>query len=448
MLNSRSILLNAYRANLPRAVAMSSTSFNPVPATRVEDHKVSIWVEFTTLAAECQAVNLGQGFPDSPAPKFVTDILKEIANHPELPSCHQYTRGYGHPLLVSILAKMYSDLYGVNVNANDEILVTVGAYLALYYSFLGWINKGDEVLIIEPAYDCYYPQVKFAGGVPVPIVMRLPKDATFASQFTIDFNEMEKKITNKTKMLVLNNPHNPTGKLFSRQELEKLAEIAKKHDLLVIADEVYEFHVWDKKDMIRFASLPRMYERTISIGSAGKAFSVTGWKLGWAIAPKNLLEPLKAIHQNCVFTCSTPTQLGIAQAFEKDWPKFHTDPQNSYLATGLSGELLAKRDKLAEMLREGNFRPILPDAGYFMLADYSHLKKLRDFTSPDDPDDFVFSRWLCREKNLAVIPPSAFYSSMEEKRKNDDLVRLCFFKKDETLDAARKILQDLGRETE
>ncbi|CAI5454947.1 unnamed protein product [Caenorhabditis angaria] len=419
-------------------------SFAPVASERVKNHKPSIWVEFTTLAAECQAVNLGQGFPDSPAPKFVTDILKNISEHPELPACHQYTRGYGHPQLVGILAKMYSSLYGVNVNANDEILVTVGAYLALYYTILGWVNKGDEVLIIEPAYDCYYPQVKMAGGVPVPIVMSLPQDATSASQFTIDFDAMEKKINSKTKMLIINNPHNPTGKLFTREELEKLADIAKRHNLLVIADEVYEFHVWQKEDMIRFASLPGMYERTISIGSAGKAFSVTGWKLGWAVGPKNLLEPLKAIHQNCVFTCSTPTQKGIAEAFEADWPKFLSDPQNSYLATGLSSELKAKRDKLAKMLTDGNFRPIIPDAGYFMLADYSHLKTGQELKGHEDPADFIFSRWLCREKKLAVIPPTAFYSEPEMKNKNDHLVRLCYFKKDETLEAAEKILKELG----
>ncbi|KAF1749081.1 hypothetical protein GCK72_025548 [Caenorhabditis remanei] len=274
--------------------------------------------------------------------------------------------------------------------------------------------------------------------------MNLADGATSASQFTIDFEDMEKKINEKTKMLVINNPHNPTGKLFTRQELEKLAEIAKTHNLIVIADEVYEFHVWDKNDMVRFASLPGMYEHTISIGSAGKAFSVTGWKLGWAVGPKQLLEPLKAIHQNCVFTCSSPTQMAIAEAFRLDWPKFLNDPKNSYLATGLSGELRGKRDKLAKMLEAGNFRPIIPDAGYFMLADYSHFKEGLKLASEADPDDFVFSRWLCREKKLAVIPPSAFYSSRAEKDKNSHMVRLCYFKKNETLDAAEVILNQLS----
>ncbi|CAI2358175.1 unnamed protein product [Caenorhabditis sp. 36 PRJEB53466] len=422
------------------------SSFTPRPAERVAENTPSIWVEFTTLAAETKAVNLGQGFPDSPAPKFVTDILKKIAEQPELTAGHQYTRGYGHPALVDILAKMYSHFYNVQIDPMNEVLVTVGAYLSLYYAILGWINKGDEVLIIEPAYDCYYPQVKFAGGVPVPVVMTIPDGATSASQFNIDFEDLERKVNSKTKMLIINNPHNPTGKLFSRAELEQLAAIAKKHNLIVIADEVYEFHVWNKEDMIRFASLPGMYERTISIGSAGKAFSVTGWKLGWAVGPKQLLDPLKAIHQNCVFTCSTPTQLAIAEAFKIDWPKFLEDPENSYLATGLSGEMRAKRDKLARMLEEGNFRPIIPDAGYFMLADYTHLKEGLKLPTEQDPDDFVFSRWLCREKKLAVIPPSAFYSARNTKIQNSHMVRLCYFKKDETLEAAEKILKQLGHE--
>uniref|UniRef100_A0A8R1DZ23 Aminotran_1_2 domain-containing protein n=1 Tax=Caenorhabditis japonica TaxID=281687 RepID=A0A8R1DZ23_CAEJA len=422
------------------------SSFAPKPAEGVATHSTSIWVEFTTLAAETKAVNLGQGFPDSPAPKFVTDILQNISSQPELTAAHQYTRGYGHPMLVDILSKIYSHFYGVKVDPINEVLVTVGAYLSLYYAFLGWINKGDEVLIIEPAYDCYYPQVKFAGGVPVPVVMKIAEGATSSSEFKIDFANLESKINEKTKMLVINNPHNPTGKLFSRQELEKLAEIAKKHKLIVIADEVYEFHVWNRQDMIRFASLPGMYEQTISIGSAGKAFSVTGWKIGWAVGPKNLLEPLKAIHQNCVFTCSSPTQMAIAEAFRTDWPKFLEDPENSYLATGLSKELRGKRDKLAKMLEQGNFRPIIPDAGYFMLADYSHLKDALKLATDKDPDDFVFSRWLCREKKLAVIPPSAFYSKRESKLENSNMIRLCYFKKNETLEAAEKILQKLSHQ--
>ncbi|EFO99396.1 hypothetical protein CRE_22373 [Caenorhabditis remanei] len=448
-----------------------STPFNPVPAERVGDQSASIWTEFAALAVENKAVNLGQGFPDGSAPKFVTDILKKISEKPEMVDGHQYTRGYGHPKLVETLAKWYSYLYEVAVNASDDILITVGAYHALYYAFLAWINEGDEVIIIEPAFDCYGPQIKFAGGVPVLVLMKLPEGADRACDFQIDFLELEAKINTKTKMIVINNPHNPTGKLFSYSELQRIANLAKKYKLIVVADEVYEFHVentfnvqgvW-KMEMVRFASLPGMYERTISIGSAGKIFSVTGWKLGWAIAPKKLLAPLKAIHQNCASSCSTPTQLAVAEALEYEFPKYLFRPFKSYLAYKLPKEICKKCRKMSEMLKKADFTPIWPDAGFFMLADYSKIKNFPNFKESiqeeseaesdepepqvevEDPADLMFARWLCREKKIAVIPLTAFYSTNEDKHANDKMIRVCFFKKDETLNKAMKVLDKLSQ---
>ncbi|KAF1746616.1 hypothetical protein GCK72_023073 [Caenorhabditis remanei] len=422
-----------------------TTSFNPIPAERVGDQSPSIWVELTALAAESRAVNLGQGFPDGPAPKFVTEILKKISKKPGLVEAHQYTRGFGHPKLVEMLSKWYTTFYKVNVNALEDILITVGAYHALYYAFQAWINKGDEVIVIEPAFDCYGPQIRFAGGIPVSVLMQLPEKAESAAEFKINFTELEEKISEKTKMIVINNPHNPTGKLFTLSELESIAELAKKYNLIVVADEVYEFHVEKHLDMIRFASLPGMYERTISIGSAGKVFSVTGWKLGWAIAPKNLLAPLKTIHQNCAYTCSTPTQLAVAKAFAYEFPKYFNNSKKSYLAHKLPKEIAVKRAKLAEMLATAQFSPIMPEAGFFMVADYTNAKNIPIFTKSgqkesDDPADLLFTRWLCREKKLAVIPLTAFFSTPEMKHSNNNMVRICFFKKVETLDNAKKIL--------
>ncbi|CAI4230980.1 unnamed protein product [Auanema sp. JU1783] len=412
-------------------------------ADRIVNAKPSIWVEFTTLAAESKAVNLGQGFPDGPMPKFVSDLLREICNHPERTDWHQYTRGFGHPRLVQALSKLYGGFYGRDINGVQEILVTVGAYLSLYYTFLGWINHGDEVLLIEPTYDCYAPQVRMAGGSPVPVVMNLKEGAKTSAEFTLDVNALRNKWTPKTKMLVLNNPNNPTGKVFSREELEQIAEFVREKNLIVVADEVYEWHVFGGEKMIRFASIPGMYERTISIGSAGKAFSVTGWKLGWAIAPEHLLAPIKMVHQNCVFTCSTPTQEAIAQAFEKEMAIFDTNPEDSYLLTGLSSELQTKRDKLADMLREAGLRPILPQSGYFMLADFGGIDgPFREEAGDGSSIDFRFVRWLCKEKKLATIPPSAFYSG-DSEAKNNTLIRVCFMKTDKTLNDAHEILKTL-----
>ncbi|CAJ0592606.1 unnamed protein product [Cylicocyclus nassatus] len=412
------------------------------PAQRVEGSRPSLWVEFTALATQCQAVNLGQGFPDGSMPKFVADILGNIANHPEKTAWHQYTRSFGHLRLVNVLSKLYGVLYNRQIDANDEVLVTVGAYLSLYYAFMGYLNHGDEVLIIDPAFDSYAPQVAMAGGVPVHCVMPLKENAKSSADYELDIEQMRGKITSRTKMIVLNNPNNPTGKLYSRNELEAIAKIAREFDLLVIADEVYEWHVWDKK-MIRFATLPGMYERTISIGSAGKAFSVTGWKLGWSIAPKELLNPLKMVHQNCTFTCSTPTQEALANAFEKELELFSTNPEQSYLLTGLPNELREKCDRLYKMLSEAGFDPIRPDAGYFMIAHFGNIDgPFKDDASGDEPIDFRFVRWLCKEKKLATIPVSAFYSK-ENKVGNDDTIRLCFMKTDETLEAAHEILKNL-----
>ncbi|TKR80742.1 hypothetical protein L596_014762 [Steinernema carpocapsae] len=425
--------------------AMSSTTSRKPSELAVAASKPSIWVEFTTLASECKAVNIGQGFPDSPAPKFVADLLENISKHPEKTAWHQYTRGFGHARLVKALAELYSNRIGHPVDANDGVLVTVGAYLALYYTFLGWLNKGDEVIVLEPAYDCYIPQIQMTGAVPVPVVLELTENPETSADYRLDPKVLEAHITEKTKMIVLNNPHNPTGKLFTREELQTIADLAEKNDLLVVADEVYEFHVYKGHEMIKFASLPGMYNRTITIGSAGKAFSVTGWKLGWAMGPPELLTPLKAIHQNCVFTCSTPTQEALAEAFEKELAIIVRGAvEESYLLTGLARELQAKRDHMAACLREAGLKPVIPDAGYFMMADFSSIDG--PFKAPDasgDPMDFRFVRWLCREKKLATIPPSAFYSP-EFKEGHANMIRLCFFKTDDTLEEARKILHELG----
>ncbi|EFO21942.1 kynurenine-oxoglutarate transaminase [Loa loa] len=408
---------------------------------RVANVKPSVWVEFTGLAAECKAVNIGQGFPDTPMPAFVARMLEDVAKHPERTDWHQYSRGFGHPRLTNALSRLYSSTLGVNVDAQQNVLVTVGAYLSLYYSFMGWLNDGDEVIVLDPAFDCYVPQIRMAGGIPVPVVLNLPSDPQSSKDYMLNVKAIEEKINKRTKMIVLNNPHNPTGKLFTQEELEKIAGIVVRYNLLVIADEVYEWHVYGDKKMVRFASLPDMYRRTITIGSAGKAFSVTGWKLGWSIAPAELLEPLRRIHQNCVFTCPTPIQQAVAEAFEKELDIIESNPTESYLKKGIASELIQQRDRMASILRSAGMKPIIPDSGYFMVADFSHLDgPFKVLDGNNDPLDFRFVRWMCREKKLAMIPNSAFYTG-PNKHGNDHFIRVCFFKSDKVLDAAESILK-------
>ncbi|KAI1699540.1 aminotransferase class I and II domain-containing protein [Ditylenchus destructor] len=398
-----------------------------LPSLVGRNPKQSVWVEFVEMAMATKAVNLGQGFPDSPMPSFMAKHMQDVAACPERTDWHQYTRGYGHMRLVNAISKLYSRLLGVQVNPQTDILITVGAYLSLYYSFIGWLNPGDEVIIFEPAYDSYVSQIEMAGGVPVPVVMTLdPKKSDTSAGYTLDFDEVRRKINSKTKMIVLNNPNNPTGKLYTRQELETIASIAEQNDLLVLTDEVYEWHVYPGKEMIRF----------------GKCFSATGWKVGWSIGPAKILEPLKKVHENCIFAQNTPIQEAVARAFEQETSLIESGRiEESYLMTGLAKELLPKRDIIAEYLKTAGFNPIIPDAGYFIIADFEHLEG--PFQPEDETGatlDYRFVRWLCKEKKLASIPPSAFYSPGNRKE-NDHFVRLCFFKKDETLNAAIDILK-------
>ena len=428
---------------MPAAAKASSASH--LPSKLARESGESIWVEFTQLAIDCKAVNIGQGFPDSPMPAVLANAMVEVAKCPERTDFHQYTRGYGHPRFVNVLAKLYSRLLGTPVNAQTETLVTVGAYLGLYYAFMGWLNPGDEVIIFEPAYDSYVSQIKMGGGTPVPVVLELDPEAKTSAGYVLDMDAVRAKVTDKTKMMVINNPNNPTGKLYSRQELEQLAQLARERDLIVVADEVYEWMVYPGGEMIRFASLPGMFERTITIGSAGKAFSATGWKTGWVIAPPWLLAPMKKAHENCVFACPTPIQEALARAFEHEldlWDR--GEEASSYLKSGIMRDLVPKRALLAKWLDAAGFKPIIPQAGYFMIADFSHLDGSFRTAKPKNSEegmDFEFCRWLCREKNLASIPPSAFYSP-ENRKGNDHCVRLCFFKKDETLQNAIQILKD------
>uniref|UniRef100_A0A914M7Y1 Aminotransferase class I/classII domain-containing protein n=1 Tax=Meloidogyne incognita TaxID=6306 RepID=A0A914M7Y1_MELIC len=254
------------------------------------------------------------GFTNDSIPELLSKHLQDVAKSPERIDNHQYTRGYGHQRLVNVLSQLYSQLLGVEINSQTDILITVGAYLSLYYAFIGWLNPGDEVIIFEPAYDSYVSQIKMAGAIPIPIVLELDPNATSSAGYVLNINAVKSKITPKTKMIVLNNPNNPTGKLYTRSELEQLAKIAIENDLIVLTDEVNEWMVYPGGEMIRFG----MYERTITIGSAGKVFSATGWKTGWSIGPKWLLEPMKKIHENCVFACPTPIQAALARSFEEE----------------------------------------------------------------------------------------------------------------------------------
>lgn len=435
-----------------RSVARSSwkitsreMSSKIVPADRIKDEKESVWNEFIQLALEEKPLNLGQGLPDyvEAAPDHVkTNLVKAVAGPNYM--LNQYTRGYGHPRLVNAISGLYSKLIGREINSKTEILVTIGAYESIYCTINAFIDKGDEVIIIEPFFDCYEPMVRLADGKCRFVPLRLNKRDPSAKQTTsadwiLDMSELESVINDRTKMLILNTPHNPIGKVFSTKELEAISDICKKHDLLVLSDEVYEHLVIDGEH-VRIASLPGMWDRTITVGSAGKTFSVTGWKLGWCYGPQKLMRYVQLFHQNCIYTCPTPVQEAVAESFEIEIERMGTP--ESYWGN-LAKSLKDKRDLTVEILRDANMDPTIPEGGYFLLADTSAISKKFDFSQEFGlTKDHKFVRWLSKNKKLQGIPPSAFYS-VEHKNLAEDFIRLCYFKDEKTLREAQRLIQSL-----
>jgi aspartate/methionine/tyrosine aminotransferase len=396
-------------------------------ATRIAKYKTAIWGELTAMANRLGATNLGQGFPSWEAEKFVKDAgMQAIAAN-----LNQYTRSAGHMRLVQAVGTMYSSIFERTIDPLTEVLITNGATQALSDACRAYINPGDECIVFDPAYDSYVPQIELAGGLPVHVPLRKSGNSGSSSDYGIDFAELAAAITPRTKMVFINNPHNPSGKLFSREELQKLADLCIKHDLICLSDEVYEFMVFDKQKIVRIATLPGMWDRTITLGSAGKTYSVTGWKVGWTVGPPQLIRPMFLSHQYSCYSVNTPLQEAVAVAIEKS-------KEEGYFER-FSQQLEVKRDRLCKILQNVGLEPTVPEGAYFVLADTSKIDfPLRDGLSRD----FSFCYWLMEEIGVAAIPPSIFYAP-EHAHLADNLVRFCFCKHDALLDSAEERLQKL-----
>ncbi|XP_066124815.1 kynurenine--oxoglutarate transaminase 3 isoform X1 [Saccopteryx bilineata] len=437
-------LKTIYSSKIFRLSTSAKMSLKFKNAKRIEGLDSNVWIEFTKLAADPSVVNLGQGLPDISPPQYVKEELSKIA---AIDSLNQYTRGFGHPSLVKALACLYGKFYQNQIDPNKEILVTVGAYGSLFNAIQGLIDEGDEVIVIEPFYDCYEPMVRMAGGIPVFIPLRskpVVGKKWSSSDWTLDPEELASKFNSKTKAIIINTPHNPIGKVYTKEELQVIADLCIKYDTLCISDEVYEWLVYTGNKHLKIATFPGMWERTITIGSAGKTFSVTGWKLGWSIGPNHLIKHLQTVQQNSIYTCATPLQEALAQAFWIDIKRMD-DPECYF--NSLPKELEVKRDRMLHLLESVGLTPIVPDGGYFIIADVSLLDAdLSDMKNSNESYDYKFVKWMTKNKKLSAIPVSAFCDK-KTKLQFEKFVRFCFIKKDSTLDAAEEIIKAWNRQT-
>jgi len=366
----------------------------------------SIFAEMTVISNKYKAINLAQGFPNYDG----SAELKELMSKYIQKGMNQYAPMPGVPKLRKVIARKIEKSYNLTIDPNEEICIVAGATQGIHTILDTFIHPGDEVIIIEPAYDSYLPGILLNKGVPVPYRVTAP-------DFRVDWNELEKLVSNNTCMIVVNNPHNPTGKIFSTHDLKELTRISAAHDLLVLSDEVYEHMVFDGKKHVSALEYPELYKRCLTTFSFGKTFHFTGWKCGYVIAPPELMKEFKKVHQFTVFTVHTPTQYAIAEFLE--------DPSN-YM--DLPAFFQKKRDLLEESLKGTGFKPIRTEGTYFQIYDYSAISKQQDR---------VFCNDLVKEKGVALIPLSPFYSDPP----NDMVVRFCFAKTDETLIKAGNALR-------
>jgi aspartate/methionine/tyrosine aminotransferase len=376
-------------------------------AMRVSSFGVNPFAAMTQLAVQTGAVNLGQGFPDYPPPAFVLEAAREAFGSQH----HQYAPPRGWPRLQRAVSGALSASLGFEPDPELEVTITHGATEAMHAATQALLEPDDEAIILEPLYDMYAPQVGFAGATAKYVALER-KDGTWK----LNLETLRAACSSRTKVLILNTPHNPTGKVFSRTELEGIAALALEFDFYVLSDEAYDRLTFDVPH-IPIASLPGMRERTVTIGSAGKTFNVTGWRVGWCIASPEVSAAIRRGHQWVPFAASTPVQEAVAICLEQA-------PNLNYFRD-LPAGLGQKRDKLLEMLREANLEPEVPDGGYFVIVDTQRFA-----TNTDEA-----AQRFVREFGIAAIPMTVFYAP-EHKHLAPNCLRFAFCKSEATLAAA------------
>ncbi len=376
--------------------------------SKLPNTKTSIFAVMSKMANEHNAVNLSQGFPDFP----VSEKLISLVNKYMKKGYNQYAPMPGVVELREVISEKIEKLHGKYYNPDTEITITAGATQALYSAITAIINEGDEVIVFEPVYDSYVPAIELSGGTPIYLQLK-------GEDYRIDFNELQKVITSKTKMIIINSPHNPTGAVLKEDDIKKLEKIISGTKIILLSDEVYEHIIFDGKIHYSFAKSKKLSAQSIIVGSFGKTFHTTGWKTGYCLASQEIMKEIRKIHQFVVFCVNTPIQYAMAEYFKDD---------DNYLS--IKAMYQEKRDLFLNLIKGSKFTAKPAEGTYFQLLDYSKISQMQDN---------LFAEQLTKEYKLASIPVSAFY---HDKIKSNTL-RFCFAKNNETLEKAAEILQKI-----
>ncbi|MFE2605757.1 pyridoxal phosphate-dependent aminotransferase [Streptomyces mirabilis] len=403
---------------------MTSNGRRPLLNRRLAEFGTTIFAEMSALALSTGSINLGQGFPDTDGPEEIREAAVRALRDGR---GNQYPPGPGVPELRTAIAAHQKQRYGLAYDPDREVLVTAGATEAIAASLLALVEPGDEVVALEPYYDSYAASIAMAGGTRIPVTLR-PHEETREGvthrRFRLDLDELRDAVTDNTRLLLVNTPHNPTGTVLTREELGEIAKLAVERDLLVITDEVYEHLVFDEAEHLPLASFPGMRERTVTIGSAGKTFSFTGWKVGWVTGTPDLVTAVRSAKQFLTYVASGPFQYAVAEALALP---------DTYFAA-FRADMLAKRDVLAAGLTEAGFKVFQPAGTYFITTDIRPL---------GESDGFAFCRALPERAGVVAIPNAVFYDHREA---GAPFVRFAFCKHTDKLREASKRLADLRKQ--
>jgi methionine aminotransferase len=383
--------------------------FSGAIRSKLPNQGTTIFSVMTALARQHGAINLAQGFPDFNMPAKLIDLT---ASH--MRSGHnQYAPMQGVPALREAIAQKVEMLYSAKYDPESEVTVTAGATQALFTAITALVAEGDEVIILEPAYDCYVPAIELAGGVPVFVQMDL------RSQNLVDWERMKKLVNQRTRMIIINTPHNPSGRVLTAEDLARLQKLTDKTDIVILSDEVYEHIIFDGMEHQSVARYPKLAERSLIVSSFGKTYHNTGWKVGYVLGPQELMREFRKTHQFNVFSVNTPVQFALADFV----------PEAEHY-TGLHQFYQEKRDRFVDLLRGSRLKLRPSNGTYFQVVDYSDVS---------DEKDVDFAQRITREHGVAAIPVSVFYHRPDKV----NLLRFCFAKEDDTLQRAAEKLHKL-----